>query len=66
MVCARVIGNTSQVAFAAAMGQLQLNVYKPCIVAATLQSIQLLADACVTFANNCVHGMTVNVDSTLI
>lgn len=64
MVCARVIGNGAQITFAASMGQMQLNVYKPCIIAATLQSIQLLSDGCISFVDNCVQGMVVNEEST--
>ena len=42
MVCTRVVGNNATVAMAGASGQFELNVYKPVIVATTLQSIQLL------------------------
>jgi len=57
MVCARVFGNSNQVTFAASQGQMQLNVFKPCMVAATLQSIRLLSDACITFADHCISGL---------
>lgn len=63
MVCSRIIGNSAQVAFAASMGQFQLNVYKPCIISATLQSLQLLTDGCISFTRHCIHGMKINVQN---
>ncbi|QQS12266.1 MAG: class II fumarate hydratase [Rhodospirillales bacterium] len=57
MVAARVIGNHVTVTFAGASGHLQLNVYKPVIADAVLQSIRLLADAAESFARNCVAGI---------
>jgi fumarate hydratase class II len=60
MVAARVIGNHATVTFAGANGHLQLNVYKPVIADAVLQSIRLLADASESFARNCVVGIEPN------
>jgi len=60
MVAARVIGNHTTVSFAGANGHLQLNVYKPVIADAVLQSIRLLADASESFARNCVAGIEPN------
>jgi fumarate hydratase class II len=54
MVCCQVFGNHTTVTIAASQGHLELNVYKPVIV---LQSIRLLADAAVSFADNCVRGI---------
>jgi fumarate hydratase class II len=45
MVCAQVIGNATVVAVANSHSHLQLNVYKPVMIYAVLQSIRLLADA---------------------
>ncbi|MBM3525139.1 MAG: class II fumarate hydratase, partial [Alphaproteobacteria bacterium] len=42
---------------AGASGQLQLNVFKPVIAHAVLQSIRLLADAATSFATHCVDGI---------
>jgi fumarate hydratase class II len=57
MVCARVLGNQTTVAFAGANGHLELNVYKPVIAHAVLQSIRLLADAVRTFTDRCIAGI---------
>ena len=48
------------VTFAGANGHLQLNVYKPVIADAVLQSIRLLADASESFARHCVVGIEPN------
>jgi fumarate hydratase class II len=60
MVCARVFGNHATVTFAGSQGHLELNVFKPVIADAILQSIRLLADASVSFAENCVDGIVAN------
>ena len=57
MVCAQVIGNGSIVAFAGSQGHLELNVFKPLIANAVLQSIRLLADAASSFASHCIIGI---------
>jgi fumarate hydratase class II len=57
MVCARVIGNHVTVTFAGAQGHLELNVFKPVLIYALLQSVRLLADAGRSFADNCVAGI---------
>jgi fumarate hydratase class II len=57
MVCAQVIGNGTTIAVAGAQGHFELNVFKPVIAAAMLQSIELLADASLSFADNCVAGI---------
>ncbi len=62
MVCAQVMGNHVAVTIAGAQGHLELNVYKPVIIANVLRSIRLLADASLSFAENCVMGLTVNKD----
>jgi fumarate hydratase class II len=56
MVCARVFGNQTTVAFAGSQGQFELNVYKPVIIDALLQSIRLLAEASDSFRINCIDG----------
>jgi fumarate hydratase class II len=61
MVAARVMGNHATVTFAAATGQLQLNVMKPVIADAVLQSVRLLADAADSFLTRCVEGMQANL-----
>ncbi len=57
MVCARVFGNQSTIAFAGSQGQFELNVFKPVIAFAYLESVRLLADAANSFAVHCVDGL---------
>jgi len=60
MVCTRVFGNQTTVAVAASQGQFELNVFKPVLAYAMLQSIRLLADAARSFTENCVTGIRAN------
>ena len=60
MVAARVLGNDATVAFAGSRGNFELNVYKPVILYSLLQSIRLLADATLSFADNLVRGLEAN------
>ena len=60
MVCARVLGNETTVAFAGSQGQLELNVFKPVIIHCVLQSVRLLADAAASFNAHCVAGIAAN------
>ena len=60
MVCARVMGNETTIAFAASQGQFELNVMKPVIAFAFLESVQLLADAAQSFRAHCVEGLQAN------
>ncbi len=60
MVCAQVMGNHVTVTIAGSNGHLELNVFKPVIVYNVLQSIQLLSDACVSFARKCIIGIKAN------
>lgn len=62
MVCARVMGNGATVTFAASQGHLELNVFKPVIADAVLQSIRLLGDAMESFRLHCVEGIAPNQD----
>jgi fumarate hydratase class II len=45
---------------AGSQGHFELNVYKPVIACAMLQSIRLLADVSVSFADNCVTAIRAN------
>jgi fumarate hydratase class II len=60
MVCCRVFGNHTTIAVAASQGHFELNVFKPVIIDAMLQSIRLLADAAHSFAERCVAGIRAN------
>lgn len=57
MVCAQVFGNDATVAFAGSQGNFQLNVYKPIMIHNVLESIELLADTCVSFEEHCARGI---------
>ncbi len=60
MVCARVFGNETTVTVAASQGHFELNVFKPVIAFAFLESVRLLADAARSFTDNCVVGIRPN------
>ncbi len=60
MVCARVFGNQTAIAFAGSQGHFELNVFKPLIAFAFLESARLLADAAESFAVHCVDGLEAN------
>jgi len=60
MVCCQVLGNHTTVSVAASQGHFELNVYKPVIAYATLQSISLLADASSSFTEHCIAGIRAN------
>ena len=60
MLCCQVAGNQTTVTFAGSQGHFELNVFKPVIVNAVLQSIRLLADGAVSFTDNCVVGIEPN------
>ena len=60
MVAAHVMGNDVGIGIAGASGHLQLNVFKPMLIHDLLESIDLLADACDSFRENCVVGIEPN------
>ena len=60
MVCARVFGNETTITVAASQGHFELNVFKPVIAFAFLQSVRLLADAARSFTDNCIVGIRPN------
>jgi fumarate hydratase class II len=57
MVCCQVFGNHTTTSIAASQGHFELNVYKPVIAHAMLQSIGLIADAAISFTDKCVIGI---------
>ena len=60
MVAARVMGNETTIAFAASQGHFELNVMKPVIAFAFLESVRLIADASDSFRSNCIEGLEAN------
>ncbi|MFO1331758.1 MAG: class II fumarate hydratase [Rubrivivax sp.] len=57
MAAAQVFGNDAAVTFGAACGNFELNVYKPLIAHALLQSIRLLGDGMASFDAHCAQGI---------
>ena len=64
-VVAQVIGNDTAVAFGGAAGNLELNVMLPVIARNLLESIRLLGNVSVLFADRCIDGITANVERCL-
>jgi len=60
MVCAQVMGNDVAVTIGGTQGHYELNVFKPMMAANTIQSAQLIGDACVSFDENCAVGIEPN------
>ena len=60
MVCCQVMGNDVAVNMGGAMGNFELNVMKPLIIHNFLQSVRLLADALISFNDNCAVGIEAN------
>ena len=57
MVCCQVFGNQTTIGIAGSQGQFELNVFKPVMASALLQSIRLLSDGAQSFTDNCVIGI---------
>lgn len=60
MVSVQVMGNDVAVGLGASQGNFELNVFMPVIIYNFLQSARLLADAIVSFNDNCVSGIKAN------
>ena len=60
MVACQVFGNETTITVAASQGHFELNVYKPVIAFNVLQSIKILSECMVSFADNCVKGIKAN------
>ena len=68
MVAVQVMGNDAAIGFAGSQGNFQLNVFKPVMIYNLLQSIQIMADACRCFNDNCAVGIEPhpgNIDKNL-
>ena len=62
-VCAHIHGNNAAIGFAGSQGHFELNVFNPMMAYNFLQSVQLLADAAVSFTENCVVGIEPRLDN---
>jgi len=56
-VCVQIFGNHAAITFAGSQGHFELNVFNPVMAYNFLQSVRLMADACVSFTENCVVGI---------
>ncbi|MCE3288323.1 MAG: fumC [Caulobacter sp.] len=63
MVCAQVFGNQATMTFAGASGHFELNVFNPVMAYNFLQSVRLVADAAISFTDNCVVGIEPREDN---
>ncbi|GGD97489.1 fumarate hydratase class II [Aureimonas endophytica] len=62
-VCVQVFGNHAALTFAGSQGHFELNVFNPVMAYNFLQSVRLLADAAVSFTENCVTGIEAREDN---
>jgi fumarate hydratase class II len=62
-VCIQIFGNNASVTFAGSQGHFELNVYNPVMAYNFLQSVRLMADAAVSFTDNCVVGIEARTDN---
>jgi fumarate hydratase class II len=62
-VCAHIHGNNAAIGFAGSQGHFELNVFNPMMAYNFLQSVRLLADAAVSFTDNCVVGIEPRLDN---
>ena len=62
-VCVQVFGNHAAVTFAGSQGHFELNVFNPVMAYNFLQSVRLMADAAVSFTDNCVFGIEPREDN---
>ena len=62
-VAVQIHGNNAALTFAGSQGHFELNVYNPVMAYNFLQSARLLADAAVSFTDNCVVGIEPRLDN---
>jgi fumarate hydratase class II len=62
-VCVQVFGNHAALTFAGSQGHFELNVFNPVMAYNFLQSVQLMADASVSFTDNCIAGIVPREDN---
>jgi fumarate hydratase class II len=62
-VCIQVFGNNAALTFAGSQGHFELNVFNPVMAYNFLQSVRLIADAAVSFTDNCIVGIEPRLDN---
>jgi fumarate hydratase class II len=63
MVCVQVFGNQTTMTVAGSQGHFELNVFNPVMAYNFLQSVRLMADAAISFTDNCVVGIEARRDN---
>ncbi len=61
--CVQIFGNNAALTFAGSQGHFELNVYNPVMSYNFLQSVRLMADAAISFTDNCVVGIEPRLDN---
>jgi fumarate hydratase class II len=56
------MGNDTTISIAGSNGHFELNVFKPVLINALLQSATLITDACKAFSDYCVIGIEPNLE----
>ena len=59
----QVFGNQTSITVAGSQGHFELNVYNPLMAYNFLQSVQLMADAAISFTDNCVVGIEPRIEN---
>ena len=62
-VCVQIFGNQAALTFAGSQGHFELNVFNPVMAYNFLQSVRLMADAAISFTDNCVVGIEPRLDN---
>jgi fumarate hydratase class II len=62
-VCVQIFGNHAALTFAGSQGHFELNVFNPVMAYNFLQSVRLMADAALSFTDNCVVGIEAREDN---
>ena len=62
-VCVQIFGNQAAITFAGSQGHFELNVFNPVMAYNFLQSVRLMADAAVSFTDNCIVGIEPRLDN---
>jgi fumarate hydratase class II len=63
MVCTQIFGNHVTITMAGSQGHFELNVFNPVMAYNFLQSVRLMADAVMSFTDNCVVGIVPREDN---
>ena len=61
MVCAQIMGNDTTISIAGSNGHFELNVFKPVMISALIQSATLIADTCNAFNDKLAVGIEPNL-----